>query len=88
VVGAIKGKEECYDKGRGNLNFARRNFFEKKSQENKKMEEEKEDEKRRREFKNVLRKNKINDSSRKECWLCSKQGHFRFECPNREGNSD
>jgi len=60
-------QEECYDRGRRNLNFARRNFLEKKSQENKKVEEEKEGEKRGREFKNVLRKNKINDSGRKEC---------------------
>jgi len=81
-------QEEFYNRGRANLNFARRNFLEKKSQENKKVEEEKEGEKRGREFKNVLRKNKTNDSGQKECWLCGKQGHFRFECPNREGNSD
>jgi len=88
VLRAIKEiQEKCYDRGRGNLNFARRNILEKKSQENKKVEEEKEGEKRGREFKNVLRKNKINDSGRKECWLCGKQRHFRFECP-REGNSD
>jgi len=40
-------QEECYDKKRGNLNFARRNFFEKKDQENKKTERKKKNEKRR-----------------------------------------
>jgi len=39
-------QEECYDRGRGNLNFARQNFLEKKNQKNKKVEEEREDEKK------------------------------------------
>jgi len=81
-------QEECYDRGRGNLNFSRRNFLEKRNQGNKKVEEEKEGEKGSKEIKNVFRKNKTNDSGRKECLLCGKQGHFRFECPSREGNSN
>jgi len=81
-------QEECYDRGRGNSNFSRRNFFEKRNQGDKKIEEEKEGENGSKGVKNAFRKNKINDSSRKECWLCGKQGHFRFECPNRKGNSD
>jgi hypothetical protein len=24
--------------------------------------------------------------TQKECWLCGKVGHFRFECPSKEGN--
>jgi len=77
---AIK-EEEYYDRGRGNLNFARRNFLEKKNQENKKVEGEKEDEKGGREFKNVLHKNKTTDSGRKEYWLCGRQGHSVLNAP-------
>jgi len=25
--------------------------------------------------------------NRKECWLCGKPGHFRFECPSKKGNT-
>jgi len=32
-------------------------------------------------------KRKTNSLNRKECWLCGKPGHFRFECPSRKGNT-
>jgi len=47
-------QEECYDRGRENLNFAKRNFVEKKNQESKKMEGEKEGEKGGKELKNIM----------------------------------
>jgi len=33
------------------------------------------------------RKKGTSSINRKECWLCGKPGHFRFECPSRKGNT-
>jgi len=79
-------QEECYDRKGRKLNFIGRNLYEKKEQENGKAVGEKENVGGRKELKNVIDKNKVNVSSRKECWLCGKQGHFRFECPSKEEN--
>jgi len=79
-------QEECYDRKGRKMNFVGKNLYEKKEQENGKAAGEKEDVRGKKELGNVLGKNRVNISSRKECWLCGKQGHFRFECPSKEEN--
>jgi len=79
-------QEECYDRKGRKLNFVGKNLYEKKEQENGKAVKKKENVGERKELRNVIGKNRVNISSRKECWLCGKQGHFRFECPSKEEN--
>jgi len=79
-------QEECYDRKGRKLNFVGKNLYEKKEQENGKAVGEKENVGGRKELRNTLGKNRVNVLNRKECWLCGKQGHFRFECPSKEEN--
>jgi len=81
---AVKNiQEECYDRKGRKLNFLGKNSYEKKEQENGKAVGKKENVGERKELGNVIDKNRVNVSSRKECWLCGKQGHFRFEAKKK-----